>query len=74
MVVKILDDESEEDHLIDDEDDEVICIDWIKRWNKGFKEKVIFNVYTLACYLNKRWFEPASFLRLYWRISKVLWM
>ena len=39
MVVKILDDESEEGHLIDDEDDEVICIDWIKRWNKGFKEK-----------------------------------
>ena len=42
MVVKILDDESEEGHLIDDEDDEVICIDWIKRWNKGFKEKNCF--------------------------------
>ena len=41
MVVKILDDESEEDHLID-EDDEVICIDWIKRWSKGFKEKNCF--------------------------------
>ena len=44
MVVKILDDESKEDYLIDDE---VICIDWIKRWNKGFKEKKLFLMLTL---------------------------
>ena len=47
MVAKILDDESEENHLIDDEDDEVICIDWIKRWNKKDLRKKLFLMFIL---------------------------
>ena len=42
-----LEDENEEDHLIDDEDDEVICTDWLKRWKKSIISKNCFKCLSL---------------------------